>query len=197
MKNVIIILTVLVLGCITYTFVNELNFSKAFEKRMAERIERGPIIYANPTEDHTSAIESLQTLYQSTLTAWCNGDGAVYGNAFTADAEYIAFTGEITRGRTEITASHQELFQKWLKDTCLVGTIESIRFPASDIAVIVALGGTTFDGKSVLKRPSIQTYVAQRHEAGWLFSNFQNSRVADGNVFQLIALGIRTSLFRM
>lgn len=198
MKNIIIIsLALLIVGWIAYSIYSELRFAAQFADRIAERTRSGPVMYSAPSEDHASSVKPLQELYNGTLKAWCDGNGTAYGAAFTKDAEYIAFNGEINRGRPAIIAGHQELFDKWLKGTCLVGAIESIRFLSADIAVIVALGGTTFDGKEQLRRPSIQTYIAKRNEEGWLFSNFQNSRVSEGNVLQMIVLGIRTSLLRM
>jgi uncharacterized protein (TIGR02246 family) len=182
---------------VAFSVLSELKFAKQFESRMSERVENGPVIYAATESYSQESITALQTLYQTTLQAWCRGDGTAYGLAFAEDAEYIAFTGEITRGRRAIASAHQELFDKWLKGSCLVGTIESIRFLTPDAVVIVALGGTTFDGKNVLRRPSIQTYTAVHQGGSWLFTNFQNSRVADGNVLQMMVLGIRTGLLRM
>ncbi|WP_141735216.1 SgcJ/EcaC family oxidoreductase [Oligoflexus tunisiensis] len=195
MKNIIIIsLALLIVGWIAYSIYSELRFAAQFADRIAERARSGPILYSASGE---SSIQSLQDLYHGTLKAWCDGNGTAYGAAFTEDVEYIAFTGEVKRGRPAIIAGHQDLFDKWLKGTCLVGAIESIRFLSADTAVIVALGGTTFDGRQQLRRPSIQTYIAKRNEEGWLFSNFQNSRVSDGNILEMIVLGIRTSLLRM
>lgn len=190
------LLVTIVLGMV-FSVYSELEFAQQFEKRVAERERNGPIIDSASATDLNDSIAFLQKLYKGTLQAWCDGNGQAYGSAFDDNAEYIAFTGEVTRGRQEITAAHQVLFEKWLKGSCLVGTIETIRFLTPDVAVIVALGGTTFDGKNVLRRPSIQTYVALRKKNIWRFTNFQNSRVSEGSFLQLIVLGIRTSVFRM
>lgn len=198
MRNFVIIsLASLIVGWVAYSIYSELRFAAQFADRIADRARSGPLMYSASGEDHTSSVKHLQELYKGTLKAWCDGNGSAYGAAFTEDAEYIAFSGELIRGRPAIITGHQELFDKWLKDTCLVGVIESIRFTSPDVAVVVALGGTTFDGKDQLRRPSIQTYIARRDDEGWFFSNFQNNRVSEGNALQMIALGIRTSLLRM
>ena len=48
---------------------------------------------------------AVRDLYQQLMAAWARGDGAAYGQLFTADADYIAFDGSHTRGSTEIGSS--------------------------------------------------------------------------------------------
>src|SRR5215217_4115618 len=100
-------------------------------------------------------------------------------NGQRAFADGVAFDGTRTRGRREISASHQELFDKWLKGTRLTGRVLSIKFPSPDVALVHATGGTLMRGKTKTspERDSIQTLVAVREGAEWRFAAFHNSRV--------------------
>ena len=91
----------------------------------------------------------------------------------------MAFDGSLTKGQRAIAASHQQLFDKYLKGTRLTGRIESVRFLSPDTALVHAVGGTVMRGKTgpSPERDSIQTLVAVRRDGQWRFAAFHNSRV--------------------
>jgi uncharacterized protein (TIGR02246 family) len=122
---------------------------------------------------------AIRELFGLLLDDWGRGDGEAYGSRFTEDAEYVAFDGTRTRGRWEIAASHQQLFDKFLKGTRLTGRVLSMKFVRPDVALIHATGGTVMRGKTKPspERDSIQTLVAVREGAEWRFAAFHNSRV--------------------
>src|SRR3954452_14405283 len=101
----------------------------------------------------------IRALFEDLLGDWGRGDGEAYGSRFTEDADYVAFDGTRTSGRCEISASHQQLFDRFLKDTRLTGRILSIKFPSPDVALVHATGGTIMRGKKEPspERASIQT----------------------------------------
>ena len=121
----------------------------------------------------------IRTLFEELLEDWGRGDGEAYGSRFTEDADYVAFDGTRTTGRREISASHQRLFDKFLKGTRLTGRILSIKFPSPDVALIHATGGTIMSDKTKPspERDSIQTLVAVLEGSEWRFAAFHNSRV--------------------
>jgi len=130
--------------------------------------------------------------------AWCEGDREKYASSFTENADFISFDGTHTIGRDKVATSHQELFDGFLKNTCLRGYIERIKF-ADDVAIVSVKSGTRFNGSETVRRPSIQTYVAVKENDEWLFSAFHNSRidlVEDRNFLRLMWLGIETVVFR-
>jgi uncharacterized protein (TIGR02246 family) len=131
------------------------------------------------TTTHQADEAKIRTLFEDLLDDWGRGDGGAYGSRFTEDADYVAFDGTRTIGRREISASHQELFDKFLKGTRLTGRILSIKFPSPDVALVHATGGTIMRGKtkSSPERASIQTLVAVREGDEWRFAAFHNSRV--------------------
>src|SRR5919107_3577779 len=131
---------------------------------------------ANATDQDEREIRELFGLL---LDDWGRGDGKAYGSRFTEDADYVAFDGTHTRGRQEISASHQRLFDKFLRGTRLTGRILSIKFPGPDVALIHATGGTVMRGKRKPspERDSIQTLVAVREGSEWRVAEYHNSRV--------------------
>ena len=131
------------------------------------------------TTDHSADEGAIRDLFRRLLDDWGRGDGNAYGSRFTEDADYVAFDGSRTTSRRAIAASHQQLFDKYLKGTRLTGRIESVRFLGPDVALVHATGGTVMRGKSrpSPERGSIQTLVAVRHGDEWRFATFHNSRI--------------------
>jgi uncharacterized protein (TIGR02246 family) len=131
------------------------------------------------TTENPADEQAIRELFGLLLDDWGRGDGEAYGSRFTEDADYVAFDGTRTRGRATIAASHQELFDKWLKGTRLTGRVLSIKLPSPDVALIHATGGTVLRGKMKPspERDSIQTLVAVRDGTEWRFAAFHNSRV--------------------
>jgi uncharacterized protein (TIGR02246 family) len=121
----------------------------------------------------------VRELYQRLMDAWNQGDGTAFAAVFTHDGDLVAFDGTHLKGREQIAAVQQRLFDKYLKGTRLVGEVERVRFLDHDTAVMHALGNTVMRGKSTpsRQRASIQTLVAVRHDDGWRVAAFQNTRV--------------------
>lgn len=122
---------------------------------------------------------AVRGLFGQMIGGWNGGGGEEFAAAFAEDGDLIAFDGTRFRGRAEISAFHQELFDRWMKGTRLVGRIEGVRFLGPDVALMHAVGGTVMRGKTrpSPERDSIQTYVAVRENGGWRLAAFQNTRV--------------------
>lgn len=153
------------------------------------------------TTDFTADEEAIRDLFRQLLDDWGKGDGDAYGSRFTEDADYVAFDGSHTRGRSDIATSHQQLFDKYLKGTRLTGRIESVRFLGPDTALVHAVGGTVMHGKTQPspERDSIQTLVAVRRDGEWYFTAFHNSRVRpiNGGVAAFLVWAITDRLWKV
>lgn len=131
----------------------------------------------------TNAIDAdekaVRGLFEQMIAGWNRGSGQEFAAAFAEDGDLVAFDGTRFGGRAEISAFHQELFDKWMKGTRLVGRIEGVRFLGPNVALMHAVGGTVMRGKTrpSPERDSIQTYVAVRENGGWRLAAFQNTRV--------------------
>lgn len=130
--------------------------------------------------DATGADEAaVRGLYEQLMKGWNRGSGAEFAAVFAEDGDLVAFDGTHFEGRQEIATFHQELFDKWLKGTRLVGRVKSVRFLGPNVALMHAVGGTMMRGKAVpsLERDSIQTLVAVRRGGEWRLAAFQNTRL--------------------
>ncbi len=122
---------------------------------------------------------AVRGLYQQLMDGWNQGSGAAFAAVFTEDGDLVAFDGTHFKGRQEIASSHQQLFDKWMKGTRLVGQVKDVRFLSHDVALMHAVGSTVMRGKSEPspERDSIQTLVATRQGDEWRLAAFQNTRV--------------------
>lgn len=121
----------------------------------------------------------IHTLYQQTIDGWNTGSGDAFAAPYTDDSDFVGFDRTYLKGRQQIASFHQMLFDKFLKGSCLIGKIRSIRFVTNDIAIMIAVGGTVMAGQSDIEpeRNSIHTIVAvKRDSSNWYFTAFQNSR---------------------
>ena len=122
---------------------------------------------------------TVRDLYQHLMDGWNWGRGDAFAAVFAEDGDLVAFDGTHFKGREEIALFHQQLFDKWMKGTRLVGQVKDVRFLSSDVAVMHAVGGTMMPGKTEPspERESIQTLVATRQGGEWRLTAFQNTRV--------------------
>ena len=122
---------------------------------------------------------AVRALYTQLMEGWNKGSGVAFSASFTEDGHLVAFDGTHFKGRDEIVAFHQPLFDRWLRGTRLVGEVESVRFLGPHVALMHARGGTILRGRSrpSPERDSIQTLVAVKRDSEWWLVAFQNTRV--------------------
>jgi uncharacterized protein (TIGR02246 family) len=131
---------------------------------------------ANDSADEAA----VRALYQQLMDGWNQGSGDAFAAVFTEDGDLVGFDGTHFMGRQEIAPFHQQLFDKWLKGSRLVGEVKDVRLLHPDVALMHAVGGTVLRGKSEPspERDSIQTLVATRQEGDeWRLAAFQNTRL--------------------
>ena len=132
-------------------------------------------------ETHTNPADeaAVRDLYQQLIDGWNRGSGAAFAAVFAEDGDLVAYDGTRFRGRQQIAPFHQELFDKWMQGSRLVGQVKDVRFLSRDVAVMHAVGGTVMRGKTEPspERDSIQTLVATRQGGEWRLAAFQNTRV--------------------
>jgi uncharacterized protein (TIGR02246 family) len=144
-------------------------------------------------EDEAAIERSMQEM----ADAWRAGDGAAYGAAFAEDAEYLAVTGDVSRGREEIGRSHQRIFDTFFKNTRLSGKGEvSMRAIAPGVAVVRAKGAVLFanekDGE--VAPNGIVKFTFVRRDGEWRAVDFQNTPVGKGRMLKFL---VRYAVSRM
>jgi uncharacterized protein (TIGR02246 family) len=123
--------------------------------------------------------EAVRDLYRQLMDGWNRGSGEDFAAVFTEDGDLVAYDGTHFTGRDEIAPFHQELFDRWMKGTRLVGRVKDVRFLIPGVALMHAVGSTVMRGKKEPspERDSIQTLVAVRQDGGWRLAAFQNTRL--------------------
>ena len=131
------------------------------------------------TTQHGPDESAVRALYQQLMDAWGAGSGELFAAPFAPDGHLVAFDGTHFRGQEQIAAFQQQLFDKWMKGSRLVGEVGEVGFLTPDVAVMHAVGNTIARGKSrpARERASIQTLVAVRGDEGWRLAAFQNTRI--------------------
>lgn len=131
-------------------------------------------ITTNPADE-----AAVHALYQELMDGWNRGSGEDFAAVFTENGDLVAFDGTHFKGREEIAPFHQQLFDRWLKGSRLVGRVENVRFLSPDVALMHAVGSTVMRGKTgpSPERDSIQTLVAVRENGEWRLAAFQNTRI--------------------
>jgi uncharacterized protein (TIGR02246 family) len=132
-----------------------------------------------PARTTVPAETEIAALFDRLIAAWNAGNGEAYGQAFTRDADYVAFDGTQLRGRPEIVRMHRQLFDTHLRGSTLSGKIAAIRLLTPDIAIVHATGDTRLAGRGAPspERHSIQTLIALHDGNEWRFAAFHNNRV--------------------
>ena len=125
---------------------------------------------------NTDDLAALHALFDTMNDAWARADAEAFGSVFTEDADYVIYTGTHYRGRAKIIDTHDALWKRFLRGTRLHGEIDSVRFPAPDVAVVVSRGTVLKRKTSKPKTDKIQTLVAVRRTDGWRFTAFQNTQ---------------------
>jgi uncharacterized protein (TIGR02246 family) len=120
----------------------------------------------------------IRALYHQLMDGWNTASGYAFAFPFEGNGDLVGFDGTHINGRHEIALFHQQLFDKFLKGSRLVGKVRSVRFVASDVAVMHTVGGTVMAGQTDLdpERNSVQTLVAIKRNGKWSLAAFQNTR---------------------
>jgi uncharacterized protein (TIGR02246 family) len=120
-------------------------------------------------------VTAIRALLEQTQEAWNRGDGAAYGELFTADATDVTYVGTVYHGGEEIGRAHQALFDGFLKGTRLAMEIIDIRLHGPDTAVVVTRGDV-HKGKPK-KLGKIATYTLVRAADGrWRIAAVQKTK---------------------
>lgn len=131
------------------------------------------------SDAHSPDEVAVRDLYRELMAGWNQGSGAAFAAVFAEDGDLVAFDGTHFQGRGVIAPFHQELFDKWVKGTRLVGRVADVRFLSPDVALLHATGGTVKRGRSAPapEQDSIQTLIATRQGGVWHLAAFQNTRL--------------------
>ena len=112
------------------------------------------------------------------IDAWNRGDAREFAAPFAGNADFIAFEGTHLRGREQIIAFHQPLFDGQLHGTRLEGGVHFVRFLGPSLAVMHAWATTTLAGQTNASssRDSMHLFVMIRRDGEWRCEAMLNAR---------------------
>ena len=121
----------------------------------------------------------IQSVYKKLIASWNNRDANEYAGLFAEDADLIGFDGSQVKGRAEIKAHLNEIFNHH-QTASYVCIIKEIRSLDPTVWVLRAVAGMIQPGKSEIE-PSlnaIQTLVAVQKQDDFQIAVFQNTPAA-------------------
>ena len=122
--------------------------------------------------DEAAMRESVKQLE----TGWNTKSGALFAKPFAEDADYVVINGRYLKGRAEIQAAHQQIFDTVYKDTKITLNVKQIRFLRADVAV-VHVNGHRDGPTNELNQDAMLTLMMTKEKDGWVIAAFQNTAV--------------------
>lgn len=137
-----------------------------------------PVVYAQ-TPRTTNADESaVRRIVQQMQDGWNAGDGKAFAAPFAADADYVIVNGMKIKGRDEIEQSHQRIFNTVYKGSHNEGTVKSLRFLRSDLALMHVEWHLRYYAEGQpLDRKALGTLVVAKAKGQWSIAAFQNTYI--------------------
>jgi uncharacterized protein (TIGR02246 family) len=89
------------------------------------------------------ADEAIHALVHQLTEAWNRNDAAAWAQDFVDDANFINVRGDLVQGRAAIEKIHAFIFRGPYKDSLCTINIESIRYPAPNVAIVETLSEVT------------------------------------------------------
>lgn len=134
--------------------------------------------HAQTPATHAADETAIKQLVQQLQDGWNAHDGKAFAAAFAADADYVVVNGTKVKGREEIEKGHAGIFATIYKDSHNVGSVKSIRFLRSDVAIVHvewnlehSIGG----GRS--KARAMNSLVVTKDNGKWSIAAFHNTPI--------------------
>jgi uncharacterized protein (TIGR02246 family) len=131
------------------------------------------------TTTQTAADEdAVRAIHQRMIDAWKAGDAEAFAVSFTDEANFVAFEGTYLKGRGEIAAFHQQIFDTVVKGTRLQGEVKFVRLLSAAVAVMHSAGGVTLQGQTEASpsRDSMQLTEVAKRDGEWRSEGLMNAR---------------------
>ena len=129
-----------------------------------------------PSSDRAQDESAIRKIVASLQDGWNKGDGKAFAAPFAADADYVVVNGMRIKGRDEIAAGHQRIFDTVYKNSHNTGTVQSIRFLRDDVAVVHVewhlKRSPTDEGKAM------NSMVMTKEKGQWSIVAFHNTQIA-------------------
>jgi uncharacterized protein (TIGR02246 family) len=121
---------------------------------------------------------AIRALIGNLAAAWTKADAKLWGDQFTEDADFTAWTGGYVKGREAIARGHEEVFKVFYPGTKQRLNVRSIRFLREDVAVAHVEGSVVKKEEDFPTAPQVVFVAILTKENGrWKIAVFQNTRI--------------------
>lgn len=123
--------------------------------------------------------DQIRKLYQSLLDSWNRNDASAFAKLFTKDGSTVGFDGSQMNGQLQIEKELALIFSNH-KVASYVSIIREVRKLSDSVYLLRAVAGMVPPGQKEInpKVNAIQSLVAQKDEAQFKISLFQNTPAA-------------------
>ena len=124
---------------------------------------------------------AVAAVLDEVYAAWAAGDADVFVAPYSEHATAV-LPGSYLRDRSAIRATMAEVFAGPLKGSAGVHQVQSIRFPAAEMAIVISKGGIQFAGQAspAPETRSVDTWLLSRPDGSWRVEAFHNCPEAGG-----------------
>ncbi|BCB76906.1 SgcJ/EcaC family oxidoreductase [Phytohabitans flavus] len=126
------------------------------------------------------SVEAMSAIPARMNEAWNSGDATAFFADFADDAEFVDFEGTIHKGREQMVAFHQPIFDTVLKGSRLVrGEVPFARLVQPGCGVVHHRVGLLMPGEQepLPSRYSMQLFATVWQNDRWEVAALQNSRL--------------------
>ena len=119
--------------------------------------------------------DAVVATFEATSKAWAAGDADAFA-AWYADDATVILPGFYLRGKGDVGASMAAAFGGPLKGSRRVHSVQSVRFPAPDAAIVVTRSATLFPGEeeAPAERRDLATWVLTRRDSQWSIESYHS-----------------------
>jgi len=133
-----------------------------------------------PSGDRAQDEAAIRKIVTSLQDGWNKGDGKAFAAPFAADADYVVVNGMRIKGRDEIAAGHQRIFDTVYKNSHNTATVQSIRFLRDDVAVVHVEWHLKIDAAREGK--AMCSMIMTKEKGQWSIVAFHNTPIAPAQI---------------
>lgn len=137
-----------------------------------------PTVNAQTSQNSSADEAAIRQVVKQVEDAWNAHDGKAFAAPFAIDADYVVVNGMKLNGREAIEKGHTGIFTTIYKDSHNVGSVKSVRFLRSDVAVAHVEWNLEFRmGDKTEKGHAMNTMVMTKEGGKWSIAVFQNTPI--------------------
>ncbi len=121
---------------------------------------------------------AVRAVIANLAAAWNKADAKLWGDQFTEDADFTAWTGGYVKGREAIARGHVEVFNVFYPGTKQRYNVLGVRFLRKDVAAARVEGSVVKREEEFPAAPQVVFVAVLTKENGqWKIAVFQNTRI--------------------